>query len=94
MPSSSLSRAVVELKVIASTGAGLAAGVGVTVLNQTVADEALMGSVPTWAQTLITMFVPPVATFLAGWSARHTPRPDLEQAPAESTPTTAAEQAA
>ena len=66
------SRALVELKVIASTGAGLLAGVAVTVLNQTVGDEQLLGAMPTWGQTLATMFVPPLAAFLAGWSARHT----------------------
>ena len=75
-------RAVVELKVIASTAAAGLAGVGVTVLNQTVGDEQLLGGLPVWAQTLITLFVPPAATFLGGWAARHTPRPDLDAAPA------------
>lgn len=79
-------RALVELKVIASTGAAALAGVGVTVLNQAVADNALLGPVPVWGQTLITMLVPPAAAFLAGWSARHTPRPDLDQAAADLTP--------
>lgn len=79
-------RALVELKVIASTGAGLTAGVAVTVLNQAVADDALLGPVPTWGQTLITMLAPPLITFLAGWSARHTPRPDLDQVPAAADP--------
>jgi hypothetical protein len=77
--SSVRSRALVELKVIASTAAAGVAGVGVTVLNQAVADEALLGPIPTWGQTLITMLAPPVITFLAGWSARHTPRPDLQE---------------
>lgn len=71
------SRAIVELKVIGATAAAGVVGVGATVLNQTVGDEQLLGGLPVWAQTLITMLVPPVATFAAGWSARHTPRPDL-----------------
>lgn len=83
---SARARALVELKVIASTGAGLLAGVAVTVLNQTVGDEQLLGAMPTWGQTLTTMFVPPVVTFLAGWSARHTPRPDVDQEPADQAP--------
>jgi hypothetical protein len=82
MSSTSTARALVELKVIASTAAAGLAGVGVTVLNQAVADDALLGPVPVWGQTLITMLVPPVVAFLAGWSARHTPRPDLTADPA------------
>lgn len=78
-------RAVVELKVVASTAAAGIAGVGVTVLNEALGDNALLGALPPWSQTLITLFVPPLATFLAGWKARHTPRPDLA-APAAAPP--------
>ncbi|NJP42263.1 holin [Actinacidiphila epipremni] len=87
--STTRSRALVELKVIAATAAAGVAGVGVTVLNQAVADEALLAPVPTWGQTLITMLAPPLLAFLAGWSARHTPRPDLDAVdPAPPAPTT------
>lgn len=73
-------RWVVELKVIAATLAATAAGVGVEILNEVQADHSLLGPVPAWAQGLILVLVPPAATFLAGWKAKHTPRPDLTPA--------------
>ncbi|MEU5477419.1 holin [Streptomyces mirabilis] len=66
--------AIIEQKVQASTAAGLAVGVLVTVLNAVVGNGQLMGSLPAWLQSLITLVGPPLATFLAGWFAPHTPR--------------------
>ncbi|WP_405883687.1 holin [Streptomyces sp. NBC_01384] len=66
--------ATIEKKVQASTAAGLAIGVLVTVLNAIVGNSQLMGSLPAWLQSLITLVGPPLATFLAGWFAPHTPR--------------------
>lgn len=66
--------APIEKKVKASTAAGLAVGVLVTILNSAVGNSQLMGSLPAWLQSLVTLFGPPLATFAAGFYAPHTPR--------------------
>lgn len=66
--------APIEQKVKASTAAGLAVGVLVTILNSAVGNSQLMGSMPSWLQSLITLFGPPLATFAAGFYAPHTAR--------------------
>jgi len=70
-------RAVIEQKVKVSTAATFGVSAVIAVLNQTAGDDALMGSLPAWAQTLALLVVPPAVTFLSGWKARHTPRPDV-----------------
>jgi hypothetical protein len=67
----------VESKVKAATGAAFFVGMAVALLNWGVGDSQLMGSLPPWAQVLVTAVVPPVVTFLSGWQARHTPRPEV-----------------
>lgn len=69
--------APVETKVKAATGAALAVGVVVAFLNWTEANSQLLGSLPSWLQAAVTMVVPPLLTFLSGWQAAHTPRPDM-----------------
>lgn len=71
---STVTRWAVEAKVIASTAASSAAGIGVAVLNDVESDHSLMGGTPAWLQALILVVVPPVVTFLAGYQAKHTPR--------------------
>jgi hypothetical protein len=66
----------VEAKVKAATGAAFFVGLGISFMNWAVGDSQLMGSLPPWAQALATLAVPPLVTFLSGWQARHTPRPD------------------
>lgn len=66
----------VEAKVKAATGAAVLVGAGIALLNWAVGDSQLMGSLPSWAQALATIVVPPLVTFLSGWKAQHTPRPD------------------
>lgn len=73
--------APIEAKVKASTAAGLAVGLLVTVLNAVVGNSQLMGSLPAWAQSLITLFGPPLATFLAGYAAPHASRVTAVQDP-------------
>jgi hypothetical protein len=73
-------KTLIESKVKASTAATFGASVAIAVLNQAVADDSLMGSVPSWAQTGLLVVVPSLVTFLSGWKARHTPRPDLSDA--------------
>lgn len=66
--------AAIETKVQASTAAGLAVGVLVTVLNAVVGNSQLMGSLPAWLQSLLTLFGPPLVVFLGGFYAPHTAR--------------------
>jgi hypothetical protein len=77
---STAKRWAVEAKVIASTAASAAAGIGVAVLNDVEADHQLLGGTPAWAQALVLVLVPPLAAFLAGYQARHTPREDSPSA--------------
>lgn len=70
-------KTVIETKVKASTAATFGASAVIAVLNQAVADDTLMGSTPAWVQTLALLVVPSAVTFLSGWKARHTPRPDI-----------------
>lgn len=74
-------RWVIELKVKAMTVAAAAAGTGAAVLNDVQADNSLMGPAPSWLQAAVLVVTPSIAVFLAGWSARHTPRPDLGTPP-------------
>ncbi len=71
----------IETKVAHSTAASAVVGVAVAVLNDVEANHALLGSIPAPAQTVILAAVPPLATFLAGWLARHTPRTPSVGAP-------------
>ena len=68
---------LVEAKVIATTVAAALVGVAVTLLNEIPGNASLMGSVPGWAQGVITVAVPPLLTFVTGWLTKHTPRPEL-----------------
>lgn len=72
-------RWLIEAKVIASTAASAAAGIGIAVLNDVQAHHELLGSTPAWLQALILVIAPPLATGLAGWKAKHTPRPELSK---------------
>jgi hypothetical protein len=67
-------RWAIEAKVIAATAATAAAGITVAVLNDIENDHALLGSTPAWLQALAVIVVPPLATFLAGYQTKHTPR--------------------
>jgi hypothetical protein len=73
---STAKRWAVEAKVIASTAAAAAAGIGAAVLNDVQADHTLLGGTPAWVQALLLVVAPPLATFLAGYQAPHTPRSD------------------
>lgn len=66
--------APIEKKVQASTAASLAVGVLVTILNTVIGNSQLMGAMPAWLQSLITLFGPPLAVFLGGFYAPHSPR--------------------
>lgn len=66
----------VETKVKWATYAATAVGGVIAVLNWVAADSDLLGSLPPWVQAAAVVVVPPLVTFLAGWKARHTPRPN------------------
>lgn len=57
----------VEVKVIASTAGSFAAGLGVAILNATLADTSLLGRLPAWLQFVLIMFGPALVTFLSGF---------------------------
>lgn len=68
----------VEFKVRAAT---VAAYVGLSavlyVLELIAADPILVTPLPDVLEPLAVSFIPGVAAFVAGYRARHTPRPDL-----------------
>lgn len=70
-------RAVTELKVIAATAASAAVGVGIAVLNAVSDNPGLLGETPAVVEFAILALVPPLVTFLSGYAAPHSERPDL-----------------
>lgn len=69
----------VEAKVAAATAASTGVGIAIAVLNDVEADQSMLGSTPAWLQALILVVAPPLAAGLAGWKAKHTPRPELNE---------------
>jgi hypothetical protein len=71
----------VEAKVKASTIASYIGAFLLTALANGVQDEdhalILGNAFPEWLETLLLPLLPALASFAAGWAARHTPRPDL-----------------
>lgn len=77
-----VNKAVTELKVLLATAASAAAGVAVAVLNVVAADPTtLLGATPDWLEFVLLAVVPPLATYVAGYLAPHTERPDLHPVP-------------
>ncbi|MDH6123454.1 hypothetical protein [Kitasatospora sp. GP82] len=73
--------APVETKIRAATAVATVLGLVVTVLNAVGTNSALLGSTPPWIQSIVTLLAPPLAVFIAGWIAPHTPRPTPAPAP-------------
>jgi len=67
--------APIEAKVIASTLMTTVVGIAIALLNALAADSSLLGPLPAWLQGVILALVPAALAFLAGYQARHTPRP-------------------
>ena len=67
----------VETKVKAATWMSFAAGLALAILTAVQDNPGVMAPLPKWLQVVLLALVPAVATFLAGWSAQHTARPDL-----------------
>jgi hypothetical protein len=66
----------VELKVKMTTLAAVLVGAVLAALNNTTADNELLGSAPPWLQAVVLIAGPGAVTFLTGWSAKHTYRAD------------------
>lgn len=66
--------APVEAKVKASTAATFAVSLLAMLLNAVVGNSQLLHPLPAWLQGLVIAVAPPLATFVAGWAAPHTPR--------------------
>lgn len=69
-----MANAPVEKKVTAATTATFLVSLVIAVLNQLVADNSLLGPLPSWLQPVIIAVAPALITFLSGWQAPHTPR--------------------
>lgn len=54
----------------------LAACAGLGIVNG-ISDANLVAGLPDWAEVFVAPIVPTVAAWIAGYKARHTPRPDL-----------------
>lgn len=64
-----------EAKVLAMTAIVAVVAVVVEWLNAASTNSSLLGSLPGWVQGIILVAAPTVATYLAGWATKHTPRP-------------------
>lgn len=67
----------IESKVTVASLASLAAGVALAVLTAVQSDPTVISGLPDVAQFVIIAALPPVLTFLGGYAAPHTSRPDL-----------------
>ncbi|MEV4749091.1 hypothetical protein AB0K21_22155 [Streptosporangium sp. NPDC049248] len=68
----------VEAKVKAMTLVSYLAGIAGMAVLQTVADDPSMISfLPDWVEMITLPLLPTGLSALAGWKAKHTPRPDL-----------------
>lgn len=76
----SYSKPKVESKVKAGTaGAYLGLLALLAPLQAVQADLDLIAFLPDWLETLAIPLVPGLVTYVAGWVAKHQPRPDLPQ---------------
>lgn len=71
--------AKVERKVWAATAATFATSGALAVLNDLQVHPELLGDLPRVVQTVLILFGPPLATFLSGYAAKHTPRDEQPQ---------------
>ncbi|MFD8529398.1 hypothetical protein ACFV0L_18460 [Streptosporangium canum] len=77
-PKLTYSKPPVETKVKAMTLASYLAGVaGMAVLQAVADDPSMISFLPDWVEAITLPLVPTGLSALAGYKARHTPRPDL-----------------
>lgn len=78
IPTGPAKSAPVEKKVTWGAVLAYLGGLAVmAVLNAVGSDTGLVASLPAWAESLVVPILPAVLSFVGGWFARHTPRPDL-----------------
>ena len=71
-------RPPVETKVKAMTLASYLAGVALLAVLQVISDNpSLISFLPDWAEALTLPLLPTAIAAVAGYKAKHTPRPDL-----------------
>lgn len=68
----------IESKVTVASLASLAAGVALAVLTAVQSDPAVISGLPESVQFVLIAALPPILTFLGGYAAPHTPRPEVE----------------
>lgn len=71
-----MANAPVENKVKSATAATFLVSLLIAVLNSVVAEDSLLGPLPSWLQPVVIAVAPAAITFLSGWSAAHSPRVD------------------
>lgn len=70
----------VETKVKAATFAAYFGLVALLAVLNAVADTNLVSALPDYLEVFVAPMVPAALTLVAGWLAKHTPRPDLPSA--------------
>ncbi len=69
---------MLERKVKAAAAGSYLGSVALLAVLQAVnSDLSLIDFLPDWAETILVPLVPAAITTVAGWAAKHTPRPDL-----------------
>ncbi|WP_214317028.1 hypothetical protein [Nonomuraea sediminis] len=77
-PQITYSKPPVETKVKAMTLASYLAGVaGMAVLQAVSSDPSMISFLPDWMEAITLPLLPTALAAVAGFKARHTPRPDL-----------------
>lgn len=69
----------VEKKVKYATVASYVGGLALMAILNGIGDANLIAGLPDVIEAFVAPMLPTALTFVAGWVARHTPRPDLAQ---------------
>jgi len=73
----------IEKKVTwSAVGTYLGSVAAVAVLTTVSGDPGLISGLPDWLEALLLPLIPTAVAFFSGYSAQHTPRPDLADPPA------------
>lgn len=66
-------RPKVGRKVKAATIASMAASTALAFLNQAIGNNAILGTLPGWLQSVLLICGPTLVTFLSGYLTKHAP---------------------
>lgn len=78
-PSTPSAAGPVEKKVTVATVASYVGGVALMGVLNAIGDANLIAGLPDVIEAFIAPMLPTAITFVGGWAATHTPRPDLGQ---------------